>query len=172
MNRPLRFLPGVALLLAVLLAAAPARAIDGKAAFNSLKQLAGNWTGHAETADGPPAIARYELISGGTAVMETLFPNTADEMRSIYFLEGGDLVLTHYCGMGNQPKMKLDAAASSPEKLIFTFVGGTNFDPAKDGHVHSGHIELTGRNKIRHEWDFYHGGKRAGSNRLFLDREL
>jgi hypothetical protein len=161
-----------ALLLGVLLAAAPARALDGKAAFNSLKKLAGSWEGHTQEADGPQAFARYELISGGTAVMETLFPGTEHEMRSIYFLEGNDLVLTHYCASGNQPKMKLDAAASTPQKLVFAFAGGTNLDPAKDGHIHSGRIELTGSNKIRSEWDFYKDGKQAGTHALLLNREL
>jgi hypothetical protein len=166
------FVPGAALLLGALLAAAPARALDGKAAFASLKQLAGSWQGHVEKADGPQAFARYELISNGTAVMETLFPGTEHEMRSIYFLEGNDLVLTHFCATGNQPKMKLDAAASTPTKLVFGFAGGTNLDPAKDGHIHSGRIELTGGGKMQSEWDYFKDGKQAGTHKIFLSREL
>jgi hypothetical protein len=155
---------------ALLLAALPAGALDGKTAFESLKKLTGDYQGHVETADGPPATAKYELISAGTAVMETAFAGTEHEMRSIFFLEGGDLVLTHYCAAGNQPKMKLDTAASTPGKLVFAFAGGTNLDPAKDAHIHSGRMGLTADGRLENEWDFYAGGKHAGTHKIFLNR--
>jgi hypothetical protein len=155
---------------ALLLAAPPARALDGKTAFESLKKLAGDYLGHVETADGPAATARYELISAGTAVMETLFGGTEHEMRSVFFLDGGELVMTHYCAAGNQPQMKLDSAASTPEKLVFAFVGGTNLDPMKDGHIHSGRMGLTADGRLENEWDFYAGGKHAATHKVFLNR--
>lgn len=172
MKQTLRSLliPG-ALLLGALLAAPPARALDGKAAFESLKKLSGTWQGRIKTADGPATTARYELISGGTAVMETVFPGTEHEMRSVYHMGGGDLVLTHYCASGNQPKMKLDPAASTAEKLVFQFVGGSNMDPAKDGHIHSGRITFAADGKVESEWDFYQDGKPLASNKFFLTRD-
>ena len=45
---------------------------------------------------------------GGSAVTETLFPGTAHEMMSVYHMDGDDLVLTHYCAGGNQPRMMLE----------------------------------------------------------------
>src|SRR5574341_810381 len=38
--------------------------------FESLKMLAGNWTGKAS--DGTPITSTYQVVSGGSAVMETL----------------------------------------------------------------------------------------------------
>ena len=73
------------------------------------------------------------------------------EMVSIYTAEGPDLVMTHYCVLGNQPRMKADP--NSPANQIrFQFAGGTNLDPTKDKHMHEAtltlvdddHIELTG----------------------------
>ena len=46
----------------------------------------------------------YGVTAAGTAVMEALFPETDHEMLTVYHLEGNDLVLTHYCAMGNQPR--------------------------------------------------------------------
>jgi len=80
----------------------------------------------------------YRLASGGSVVEETLFPGTPHEMISMYHVVDGELVLTHYCAMANQPRMRLDRKASAPERLVFAFDGGTNFDPAKDTHGHSG----------------------------------
>ncbi len=176
MKLPFRNLPtlGAALLLGALLAAPPARAFDGtlpKTAFERLKNLAGTWQGSMETADGEAAAARYELISGGTAVMETMFPGTPHEMRSVYHMDGGNLVLTHYCAAGNQPRMKLDAAASTPEKLVFQFAGGSNMNPAKDGHIHGGRIVFAADGRVESEWDFYKDGKQLASKKLFLSRD-
>jgi hypothetical protein len=102
--------------------------------------------------------------------METLFPGSPHEMRSVYFLDGGELVLTHYCAMGNQPRMKL-SPASTDRTLVFDFAGGTNVDPAKDVHVHSGKIQLAGPDALEAEWTVWGGGKQTGANRFVLARK-
>jgi hypothetical protein len=143
---------------------------DGKAALERLKGLAGEWRGKAGSGEGAsPAVVRFETISGGTAVMETLFPGAPHEMRSIYHLDRGDLVMTHYCAMGNQPRVKL-ASASSRDELVFEFAGGTNFDPKKDPHVHSGRIRFTSADEIEAEWAVFQGEKQSGANRFVLAR--
>lgn len=153
------------------LAAAPeAPKADPKAAFERLKSLAGEWrgkAGHGEAAS--PAVVRWETISGGTAVMETLFPGTPHEMRSIYHMDGGNLVMTHYCAMGNQPRVRL-AAASTPDDLVFEFAGGTNLDPKKDMHIHSGRIRFAGADQLEAEWNVYKGESPAGANHFALAR--
>jgi hypothetical protein len=57
-------------------AAEPVKAAD---AFARLKSLAGTWSGHVMTNDGPPASVNYRLTAGDTAVMETLFGGTPHE---------------------------------------------------------------------------------------------
>ena len=158
-----------AALLALPAAAAPP---DSKAAFERLKSLAGSWEGKAGQGDPlqPGAVVRWETISAGTAVMETLFPGTPHEMRSVYFLDGGELVLTHYCAMGNQPRMKL-SPATTDRTLMFEFAGGTNLDPAKDVHIHSGRLKLVGPDALEAEWTVWGGGKQTGANRFVLERK-
>ncbi len=158
-------------LAAFALASPAAAAPDQKAAFERLKALAGAWEGKAGHGDQlGPATVRWETISAGTAVMETLFPGTPHEMRSVYFLDGGELVLTHYCAMGNQPKMRL-SPASTDRTLVFEFAGGTNVDPAKDVHIHSGTIQLVGPDALEAEWTVWGGGKQTGANRFVLARK-
>jgi hypothetical protein len=151
-------------------AAAQAPAVDGKAAFERLKSLAGTWEGQA--GHGQPseaATVTYRVASGGSVVEETLFPGTPHEMISMYHLVGGELVLTHYCSMANQPRMRLDRKASTPDRLVFAFDGGTNFDPAKDTHVHSGVVEWKGES-LHNVWTVFSGGKETGQNRFVLRR--
>lgn len=115
-------------------------AVTAKSALERLKTMAGTWEGQT---GGEAGTVVFRVTGGGTAVSETMFPGSPHEMMSVYFVEGDDLVLTHYCAMGNQPKMKLDLSASKPEELRFVFAGGTNVHAGKP-HVHEGRIVFKG----------------------------
>lgn len=145
--------------------------LDGRATLARLKTLAGQWRGHVVTEDGPAAEIVFSVTAGGSTVVEKLFPGTEHEMVSMYHLDGGDLVLTHYCGMGNQPRMRLvQASGTDPLQLRFDFTGGANIDPAKDMHMHAGTLTLRGEDRLEAEWSVYDKGKPAGANRFFLGR--
>jgi len=143
---------------------------DGPAAFDRIKRLAGTWEGNVATPDGPRGVVRYELTAGGNSVVEKLFPGTDHEMLTVYHLDRGALLATHYCAMGNQPLMKLERATA--EELQFGFAGGTNLDPAKDIHIHQGRIRFVGEGRLEEEWDVFDGPKKTVSNRFFLARKL
>ncbi len=166
-------LSAVALLawIAPALAASESAALDGKAAFERMKTLAGTWEGTAGHGQpGQPATVVYRVASNGSVVQETLFPGTSHEMISMFHVVGGELVLTHYCAMANQPRMRLDRKASTADRLVFVFDGGTNFDPAKDTHVHSGVVEWKG-DTLHNTWAVYSAGKEAGQNQFVLNRK-
>ena len=69
-------------------------------------------------------------------------------MVSVYHLDGKELRMTHYCAAGNQPRVKLDLAKSTPDELIFVFDGGTNLDPEKDMHIHGVRIKFEKDGKV------------------------
>ena len=129
--------------------------IAAKAAFQALAGLAGTWQGQA---GGEPAQVGYRLASGGSVVMETLFPGTDHEMITMYHLDGAELVATHYCAAGNQPRFKLDRKRSTAAKLIFAFAGGSNLNPKRDSHIHGGAIAIQGPDAILAEWDHWQNG--------------
>ena len=147
-------------------------AIDGKAAFEKLKGLTGTWFGPIGSVNGPKGKITYEVISGGSVVMEVLFPGEPHEMRSMYHLDGSELVMTHYCSGGTQPHMRLSKTASTPDKLVFDFDGGTNFDVSKDSFIHNGEIRFLPDGRMEASWTSWANGKSAGANRFFaLSRE-
>jgi hypothetical protein len=154
---------------ATLHAAEPNAAPDGRAALERIKALAGDWEGTVTTPDGPKVSVVYRVTSSGSAVLEDLFPGTDHEMITMYHLDGDALVLTHYCAMGNQPKMRL--AEATPAGLRFDFAGGSNLDPAKDPHMHAGRLAFPAADRIEAEWAVYEGGKQTGSNRFYLSRK-
>ena len=148
-----------------------AQPVDGKSAFERLKTLAGTWEGKAGHGDaGQAATVTYRLASGGSVVEETLFPGTPHEMISMYHLVDGQLVMTHYCAMANQPRMRLDAKASTPDRLVFAFDGGHELRP-RQGHPRPlGRPRVEGREPPR-GLGRVSGGKETGQNRFVLHRK-
>jgi hypothetical protein len=106
-------------------------------AFASLKKLAGEWRGPAMMKGMPPAHSIVRVTAGGSAVEEVSFPGTKMEMVSLYHMDKGHLVMTHYCILGNQPHVKLNAAKSTARDLVFDYAGGTNLNVRRDAHMHS-----------------------------------
>src|SRR6516165_10838641 len=104
--------------------------------LEKMKKLAGTWL--TADQDGKPTDQVASIIkvtAGGSVVHETLFPGQPQEMVSIYTADGQDLILTHYCVLGNQPRMRANPKSES-NQIVFHFVGGTNLDVAKDKHMH------------------------------------
>lgn len=169
------------LCLLALVMAAPSLAGDLTAlkVFEQLKGLEGRWEGpmegegqeakeEAEAAG--PAIHEIQVSAAGTVVMETMGPGTEHEMINMYHLDGDDLLLTHYCAGGNQPRMRLDLDESTPELLIFEFVGGTNLDPDKDHYIGSARIEIVDSDHMESIWGGYSGKEQKSTMTFHLAR--
>ncbi len=124
-----------------------------------LKKMAGTWV-EADKAGKPTSkvVSVIKVTAGGSAVLETLFPGQPLEMVSVYHRDGADLVMTHYCMLGNQPRMKADPN-SPPNQLRFKFAGGTNLDPAKDKHMHEGTITFVDEDHVEWSGVAWDGGK-------------
>ena len=137
------------------LAAPPSPPAERKAASPALekfKGLAGDWVAAEDSAmvKKGDLVARYAVTAGGSAVVETVFPGSPQEMVTVYHADGPDLVLTHYCMEGNQPRMRARAAKGS--RFDFEFDGGTGIDPRRDRHMHSATVEMVGSDEIRTVW--------------------
>jgi len=164
----------VALVLAAGAAAAapaPAPARPTSAALERFKTLAGEWVA-AEDGDmvkKGDLVARYAVTASGTAVVETVFPGSEHEMVTVYHADGPDLVLTHFCMEGNQPRMRARGAQGS--RFEFAYDGGTNIDPKRDRHMHSATFDLASANEIRSEWSELAEGKPVFVARMHLVRK-
>jgi len=120
--------------------------------LEKLKTLVGTWVAADEDGKATDQVVSVmKLTAGGSAIQETLFPGQPQEMISMYTVDGEDVVLTHYCVLGNQPRMKA-SPKKGDDKLKFEFVGGENLDVKKDKHMHGAtltivdadHIEIQG----------------------------
>jgi hypothetical protein len=133
------------------------------AAFESLKLLAGDWVGKntkGSHASDMEVKANYKITSGGTTIVETLGAGSDHEMVTVIHKDGNDLVLTHYCMLGNQPRMKADGSGDA-KKVAFKFAGGSNMKSDKDMHMHAVTYTLQDKDNLTAEWLLYVDGKPA-----------
>jgi hypothetical protein len=110
--------------------------VDAKTAFAKIKPMVEDWTNAipdrekvekskgGEGHQAGEAAINYRLTRAGSALVETQFPGEAHEMVSVYHVDREDVRMTHFCAAGNQPRLKLDKARSTPDHLIFVIDGG------------------------------------------------
>jgi len=142
----------------------PAKAKPTNPTFEKIKKLAGTWV--EADKDGKPTdkvASIVKVTAGGSAVQEVQFPGQAMEMMSVYHLDKGDVLMTHYCVLGNQPRMKADPTAPA-NQIRWKFAGGTNLDPAKDMHMHSATVTFVDDDHIEIAGEAWEGGKPSESH--------
>lgn len=145
----------VAVAAALLFATSPARAgSNGAAAFDQLKALAGHW--EAQPAGESKATLDLELTSAGTALIERshmIEGGKSVEMITLYYVDGDQLKLTHYCMAGNQPTM---VATYTPETktLKFDFASVTNLKSPDAGYMHHAVYTLIDSDHFKTAWTF------------------
>jgi hypothetical protein len=142
---------------------------SGSKEYERMKQLIGVWGGTSNMGkEGQPVRVEYRLTAGGSAIVETLFPGTPEEMVSVYHDRKGKLAMTHYCMLQNQPSMKLQKA--SVDTLDFTFTKGNGINSKKDPHMHALTISFVDKDHIVQNWTLFEEGKEKGVTKLNLSR--
>ncbi len=141
-----------AILLALALPAAAAEApAKGTASWEKLKSLAGEWTGATTT-------VTYRVVSNGTALMETInSPEHAQMMITMYHPDGDSLLMTHYCSMGNQPRMR--ATGLENGKLDFRYVDASNLKSPDAPRMSHLVINFVDADHVVNEWTYKDGAK-------------
>jgi hypothetical protein len=146
------------MLLATALAATTAFAqTDAQKAFTAIKNMLGTWEQKAP--DGKVLQVTFKVTSGGSAVMSEIMGQGPEDMISMFHLDGPNrLLMTHYCGAGNQPRMQ---ASVSPDgkTITFTFVDATNLATPDAGHMQKMVLTLVDDNHHTEEWTFLDHGR-------------
>ena len=145
-------------------------AYTGSAEFQKIKSLAGTWEAPDPTnisGDGKTRVT-YEVTSNGYAVLERFNPGTPSEMVSIYHDEKGKLAMTHYCAIGNRPRLALESASGNEIKL--SLAKGSGINPKTEDHMHAVRLVFAGPDEIQQEWWGYKAGKPMAPMSIALKR--
>lgn len=127
--------------------------------FDLMKSLTGTWQGKNQMGD--PVQVSYRLTAGGSAIMSEIEGHAKghyEDMISMIHMDGSRLLLTHYCTMGNQPRMQ---ASLSPDgkSITFNFVDATNLASPDAGHMDRVVFTFVDPNHHIEEWHFAAKGK-------------
>ena len=114
----------IALLCVSVAAPSLAQSNESAAAFERLKKLSGTWDS-IESIAGRTSTVTYTMTGRGSVLLER-----AGGMLTAYHLDKGTLVMTHYCGAGNQPRMRIKSVADDGRRIRFEMYDITNLvDP-------------------------------------------
>ena len=124
--------------------------------FDTLKALAGNWEG--KNNQGQTLRVSFRETAGGSALLSEIHGQGPENMISMIHLDGDRLLMTHYCGAGNQPRMKATLAPDG-KSVIFDFIDATNLASADAGHMNHVVFAMPDSDHHTEEWTFLDHGK-------------
>jgi hypothetical protein len=135
---------------------------DAQKAFTAIKSMPGTWEGKGE--DGSALRVDFKVTARGSAILSEILGH--EDMISVFNMDGPDrLLMTHYCAVGNQPRMQ---ASLSPDGRIITFkfVDATDLAAPDAGHMQRMVLTLLDDNHHTEEWTFLDHGK---EHKAFFD---
>lgn len=180
-----RLIFSMSVMSAVLMAAAVASAQNGTSdaekSFAEIKTLAGNWQGAVsvdppmkDIQDGSGVKVSLRVTSRGNAIVHEMGdlmaaedPTKHDHPVTMFYLDNGQLLLTHYCDAGNRPRM---VAKSSPDGKTLDFDFLDVAGPTKYGHMQHATFTIVDDNHHVEEWTYLMPGDKPMHARMELQR--
>jgi hypothetical protein len=143
----------------------------GAAALDRLKALEGEWDLVGDDGKRGPGLVIH-ATAAGSAVQEVMFPGAPHEMTNMYHADGGSLLMTHYCAVGNQPRMRA-AATGTGAPLTFQFESVSNLGGRDDTYMGFMELTIVDANTIRQDWNHFslNKGKSADQTSMTFKRK-
>lgn len=139
--------------------------------FQRLADLVGQWEGEKQgpgQEEGEVVTVEYYLSSGNSALVERLFKDSPMEMTSIYHDDGDALMMTHYCGLGNQPRYS--SVGFEGDSITFGFHDATNMKDENEMHMRGVKLTFVSADEVIQEWEHFMNGESAGTVTVRLKR--
>jgi hypothetical protein len=161
-------------------AVAPAVAPSPEAqqAFTIMKSLAGDWRGlivEPVSKTNEMMDVSLRVTSRGNSLvheMKATTPKTDSPLKNdhpvtMMYLDGANLLLTHYCDAGNRPRM---SARISPDgkQVDFDFIDVSG--PTTYGHMQHARFTLVDATHHEEEWTYVMADGKAFTGRFQLER--
>jgi hypothetical protein len=138
------------------LTASAAEPITPRAAFAQLQTLVGEWEGKTEK--GRALKVSYRLTANNTVLVETWTLGPTRESLTLYHMDNESLLATHYCPVGNQPRLRFKEGGSA-SLFAFEFASATNLPKPEAAHQHRFEMELLQPNSFARSETYLENGK-------------
>lgn len=167
--------------LLLFLCAAASSQPDAQKSFDLMKTLAGNWQGSASVDPPQPGMGSGSAIKvslrvtsrGNALVHEMTDPAKADDPTktdhpvTMFYLDNGQLLLTHYCDAGNRPRM---VAKVSPDGKTLDFDFLDVAGPTEYGHMQHATFTIIDADHHTEDWTYLMPGDKLMRGHMDLQR--
>lgn len=132
MNGSARHFTFAIALLPAALAAQPDEHVEPRTPLEQFEQIR-SWEGRWQVAETPALKIVFETTARGSVMVERWETQAGLHSMTVYHMDDGALVATHYCPQGNQPR--LQSKTGSVGEIRFSFRDVTDLDPG-ESHAH------------------------------------
>ena len=145
--------------LVVLMLPAPAPGPANRDAAERIKALEGTWQGRSSK--GWEDRVSFQVIAGGSCVVERsdFDAHPGETMLTMFHMDGGELMLTHYCVAKNQPRLRATEISPDLKTIVFTFRDATNLASRDQGHMDKAVFRFLDENRFTAQWTWYQNGQ-------------
>jgi hypothetical protein len=122
-----------------------------EARFLGMADIVGTWRLENPESESDKAFRlRYHFISRNTALVEVYGDPSQQTTETIFHLNHDELMATHYCGRGNQPRLKAQTGEGDAI-LSFRFVDITNLTNDDEPHMVAMKYKFISKDRIEKE---------------------
>ncbi|HEX3322017.1 MAG TPA: hypothetical protein VHR84_15025 [Terriglobales bacterium] len=136
---------------------------EAQKSFTTIKSLAGEWEGPVTVAEmpqmsnGKPLRVTMRVTSRGNALVHEfqeagtpLDPAKYDHPVSMFYVDGQEVMLVHYCDAGNRPRM---TGKMSPDGKVVDFEF-KDISGSMEEHMHHSTFTIIDSNHHLEDWTF------------------
>jgi len=138
-----------------------------RTAFDHIRSLLGVWRIAGREDNGFEIV--FEAAAGGTVIRESWMLNGVERSFSVYHLDGTDVIATHYCPLGNQPRLALISGGEG-KPVRFAFKDVTNLPSLRSSHLRTLEFALSGDQQELLRSEMYLNAGREDASSLMLRR--
>ncbi|WP_226643502.1 hypothetical protein [Microbulbifer variabilis] len=124
--------------------------------FEQMKSLRGDWKKEGDTAGN--FYINFSQTARDTVMVENWLYKGESHSLTIYHMDKGNLLATHYCPQGNQPHLQLTSSDKSGQ-IEFSFKDATNLEDLNENHQHSLAFEWLEDDKILRTESYMENGE-------------
>jgi hypothetical protein len=130
--------------------------------FAKLKTLEGEWESQDPETGAWRTSSVFSVSSNGSVVREIMMPGTPYEMTNMYHCDGDSVVVTHFCAIGNQPRMR--ARKLEGNTAHFTFDSVSNLADANGMFMGDLKVTIVDADNFSAAWRNFENGKLADTH--------
>ncbi len=135
-----------------------------------LASLEGEWRLVQEDGTLSEEVSVFKPSSAGSVVREIMMVGEPHEMTNLYHMDGERVVCTHYCAVGNQPRMIADGIEHTDRgpSLDFRVDSVSNFTEGQDHYMGGLRLNFIDGDTVEQVWTTFNAGGEVDHQMVFV----